>query len=303
MNSRLLIASAIVLSACSSNPFSQLSRSTSMAALESKQKHSVVAGLTRASAAELRQKIEVALIQAQTATSQAASALQNAIDGGESEDIDVASLMLQEAKEQEDSITESLEVIEVTKNSVSEKYRDQGLGAMDIDEAEVAIAAAEAEEERIRSALKSKSKLEATDDDEPSVEEVNPITGLIADLDAAEKVTIAARETLQEARDKGYGPMDIDEAEVAIAEAETKEDDVRDQIKALESSDDGDSTPEAEPTEPVVSEPSEPEVSDDDVSEPSEPEVSEQDDTDDQDTSTEGDTNDADTDDGASSDG
>jgi|GEM_PF-6410860 len=270
MKSRLLILSAVALSACSSNPFSQMSRSTNFAANYASDTNSVASGLRAQGIGDLRQKIEAALVDAQVTTQHAASALSSALEAGDAEKIDVATKELVDAKEEEESITDALEnVVEVIETgdddgsdddspsltvadldaaekateaaeATLQSYRDKGYGQMDIDEALGAIDVASATEERIRQELKDAEENKLTNNDKPediSTDEEMPEVDLIATLDAAEKVTDAAREAVEEVKAKGYGQMDIDEANAAFEAAEAEEDKAREAAKAAEKSD------------------------------------------------------------------
>jgi len=174
------------------------------------------------------------------------------------------------AKEEEESITDALEnVVEVIETgdddgsdddspsltvadldaaekateaaeATLQSYRDKGYGQMDIDEALGAIDVASATEERIRQELKDAEENKLTNNDKPediSTDEEMPEVDLIATLDAAEKVTDAAREAVEEVKAKGYGQMDIDEANAAFEAAEAEEDKAREAAKAAEKSD------------------------------------------------------------------
>lgn len=101
-------------------------------------------------------------------------------------------------------------------------FREKGLGAEDIKEAEIAFEEAEAEEDAIREKL-NEAKDEAQSASKPKVSQER--------LDRAEKETDAARDDLAKGRAKGWGPQDIKELETAFEEAEAEEDALRELSK------------------------------------------------------------------------
>ena len=314
MNSRLLIVSAVALSACSSNPLNQIARTTNFAANYASDSNTVASSARGAGIGDLRLKIETALVDAKVTTRQAASVLQGAIDDGDEAKIEVATKDLVEAKAEEDSITGALkdvvEVIETVDEDPSDddgpsltvadldaaekateaaqemlqSYRDKGYGQMDIDEALGAINVASTEEERVRQALKDNEEntLSNNDKDDETPDEVH--ADLVAKLDAAEMVTDAAREAVEEVKAKGYGQMDIDEANAAFEAAEAEEDKAREEAKAAEVSDDGDGSDDTDTEAEDVTE-VDPAVEDEDSEET---DVTVSDDTGDTDTGTVG---------------
>jgi len=98
--------------------------------------------------------------------------------------------------------------------------RDENLGPQDIKDGEIALEEAEAEEDAIRADLAGSTAPTA-------VAAAKAPKVMKGDIARAESDTEAARADLAHAREEGYGPMDIKEAEIALEEAEAEEDAIR----------------------------------------------------------------------------
>ncbi len=110
--------------------------------------------------------------------------------------------------------------------------REEGLGPQDIKDGEIALEETEAEEDAIRDDLAAAApkKPAAAAAEKPAVKVVKekaPAKAVKGDIARAESDTEKARADLAHAREEGYGPMDIKEAEIALEEAEAEEDAIR----------------------------------------------------------------------------